>query len=159
MHGNNAFSDLYSNGRYIVAHKLCDSEIRENQNNYRAYHNKSKLYAKEGNWDEAFSFIDKAINLIDEPVFFFNKGRWLITLSKYDEAIDVAEKGLNASTKYANYYYEQSLFFIKAYAELKSNRFTECENTLKCISYVSGMYLDKKIISRSLLEKKLEVNF
>ena len=156
MYNKALFSDLYEKRRYSEAHDLCDDAIKDNQNDFQAYHDKAKLFAREKKWEDALSYIDRAIALANEPVLFFNKARWLLQHNCYKETIESSLLGLAACEESSFYYYEQSLLFFKAYSELKCHDIVSCQKTLKKISYNSGARINNQNISRQTLEEDLE---
>ncbi|MGH1375978.1 MAG: tetratricopeptide repeat protein [Alphaproteobacteria bacterium] len=148
MHSNSSFSDLYERKRYVEAHNLCDGAIRDDECDYRAYHNKAKLFARERKWEEAFSLIDKAISINKEPVFFFNKARWLLELGYFDNVIECAESGIQVGIDNSYYYYEESLYLLKAYSELQLNLIDDCLTSLKNVRGEVSIRIDRKMCSK-----------
>ncbi len=156
MRGSYSFSDLYAKKKYAEAHKLCDEAIAKDNGDYRAIHNKSKVYARQNNWEMAFFYVDRAIGLKKEPVFFFNKSRWLIDLELYYEAIESAEKGIFLCADSANYYYEETLYLLKAYAELNIGRLDNCYISLAQIRKQTSFWIDKKLQTKESIKDKAD---
>ncbi len=152
MRDSSLFSDLYEQKRYDEAHSLCDKEIEEDRENYRALHNKAKLFARQKNWPECISYIDEAISFKKEPVLFFNKSRWLLEFQDYHDAIIFAEEGIQSGNENSYYYYEESLYLIKAYAQAHVGQLDACILSLRNIGEKVTIRVDRKVYSkRSIL--------
>lgn len=155
MHNKKKILALLEQKKYADAHIVCDRSIEEDENNYQAIFDKSKIYAREKNWRKAFLYVDKAISIMGEPAFFHRKGQWLIDTGFYEESIPVLSEGIEIERDCNSKYYRQTLYFLKAYAELQLNYKKDCANSLLHVSddyssWLNGGLQSKKEIQRQL---------
>ncbi len=148
LSGKEKFSDLYCSHEYENAMNLCDGLLDDDPNNAKALHDKAKIYARLKDWDNACLFLEKAINSKQEPVFFFNKSRWLINLKDYDEAISSIEKGIKTGKHKSFYYYEQSFFFMLSYIYFLQKNNSEAVSLLEKVSDEHSMWIDDGLQSK-----------
>ena len=119
---DNGFNEeALSNLRYLRKYFPEDADI---------VYNMGIIYEKLKDLKNAERAYQKAVSISPQPDFYYNLGEVLVTLEKWDDAIEAFKEVLKSDTKDANCYFNLGICY------LKKEEFKFAENSfLKAIEY------------------------
>ncbi len=80
----------------------------------------SYVHARIGNYQDAIADLTQAIEISsNEPVMYFNRGRYRSILARHNDAIGDYTRGIALCEESGDDYYLETLYFLRAHAYLK----------------------------------------
>lgn len=136
--------------QYKKAAELCTQAIDTHCDDYEWYEIRSEILKKKGDYEGAFSDLEKVIELMpNEMAPIFRRGRWSFDLGNYNQAVKDMSAIIDADYSYfkdsAYYFRAQAFYFLCDHERALSD----------CMNISEGFSLGPDKISRDGLLNRI----
>jgi tetratricopeptide (TPR) repeat protein len=140
--------------QYEEAAYLCTQAIEAHSNDYEWYEIRSEILKRKGDYEGAFSDLEKVIELMPNDMApVFRRGRWSFEQGKYNQTV----KDMSAIISVNNLYFKDSAYYFRAQAFYflcdYKNALSDCMNTPEDFSLGLDMISRNELLNKILLKK------
>lgn len=130
--------NLAKNGQNKSAIMLATKLLEEYPDEMEVWRLRAYLYGRDENYSNATSDLTRAIEInSQEPVLFFDRGRYSLAENDYSSAVDDFNKGLDLCDRYQNDYYREAFHFLRAEAYIALGK---KQDALADLAFVNDEY-------------------